>query len=120
MSNIPQARQLIEEVLMTHYVDEDARKLLKKALRLMRRGSAVLLLFALLAPAARADDMPQIPDEATKARALKRAYEINGNSMVGWGRGSIDLSHEDLSVDPAMQARLPPVSELPPKKGRKP
>ena len=67
MSNIPQARQLIEEVLMTHYVDEDARKLLKKALRLMRRGSAVLLLFALLAPTARADDMPQIPDEGNKS-----------------------------------------------------
>ena len=58
--------------------------------------------------------MPQIPDEATKIRALKRAYELNGNSMVGWGRGSIDLSKEDLS-----ETALPPVSEIPPKKGRK-
>ena len=65
-------------------------------------------------------NMPVIPDEGTKIRALKRAYEINGNSMVGWGRGSIDLSKEDLSEDSAVQARLPPVSELPPKKGRKP
>jgi hypothetical protein len=82
----------------------------------------VALIAALVPMAAAAQDyvMPQIPDEATKIRALKRAYEINGNSMVGWGRGSIDLSHEDLSVDPAMQARLPPVSEIPPKKKHKP
>jgi hypothetical protein len=31
-------------------------------------------------------------DRDTKAWALKRAYELNGNSMVGWG--SIDLTGE--------------------------
>jgi hypothetical protein len=29
------------------------------------------------------------PDEATKRNALMQAYEMNGNSMVGWG--SINL-----------------------------
>ena len=120
MSNIPQARELIEQALLTCVIDPEARSLLRKALRLMRRKAAVLLLALLWAPHARAEDnMPVIPDEATKIRALKRAYELNNNSMVGWG-GSIDLSKEDLSVDPAVQVRLPPVSELPPKKGRKP
>jgi hypothetical protein len=47
-----------------------------------------LLLLVLAAPA-----LAQAPDEATKAAALKRAYEMNGNSMVRWG--SIDLSEED-------------------------
>ena len=86
----------------------------------MKLAIALIVALAPLAASAQDYQMPVIPDEATKARALKRAYEMNGNSMVGWGRGSIDLSHEDLSVDPALQARLPPVSELPPKKGRKP
>jgi hypothetical protein len=77
----------------------------------------ILLALSLSSLSAFAQDepnMPQIPDEATKIRALKRAYELNGNSMVGWGRGSIDLSKEDLS-----ETALPPVSEIPPKKGRK-
>jgi hypothetical protein len=39
MSNIQQARELIEEVLISYVVDDDARKLLRKALRLMRRPS---------------------------------------------------------------------------------
>ena len=86
----------------------------------MRIAIAIIAALAPLVAFAQELNMPVIPDEGTKIRALKRAYEINGNSMVGWGRGSIDLSKEDLSVDPAMQARLPPVSELPPKKGRKP
>jgi hypothetical protein len=85
---------------------------------------AIALIAALAPLAALAQEpepnMPVIPDEATKIRALKRAYELNGNSMVGWGRGSIDLSHEDLSVDPAVQVKLPPVSEIPPKKKHKP
>lgn len=37
MSDIPAARELIEEVLMSYVVDDEARKLLRKALRLMKR-----------------------------------------------------------------------------------
>ena len=37
MSDIPAAREIIEEILLTHTVDEEARKLLRKALRLMKR-----------------------------------------------------------------------------------
>lgn len=36
--------------------------------------------------------------EETKAWALKRAYELNGNSMVRWG--SIDLSKEVQNAKP--------------------
>jgi hypothetical protein len=39
MSDIPQARELIEEVLISCVTDDDAKKLLRKALRLMRRSS---------------------------------------------------------------------------------
>jgi hypothetical protein len=50
----------------------------------------------------------QIPDEATKITALKRAYRMNSNSMVR--NGSNDLSHTDLSkpID-----NMPEVSGLP-------
>ena len=83
----------------------------------MRLVLALIVALAPLAVAAQEPEpnMPVIPDEATKIRALKRAYELNGNSMVGWGRGSIDLSKEDLS-----ETALPPVSEIPPKKKHKP
>jgi hypothetical protein len=60
----------------------------------------------------------QIPDEDTKIMALKRAYEPNGNSMVGWG--SIDLGNEDLSgnahpsVEPPI-VRGPRAESEPPK-----
>lgn len=58
----------------------------------------IVLLIA-LAPAASAagDDyiVPQIPTEAEKVEALKRAYRLNGDSMVGYNR-MIDLT------DPAM------------------
>jgi hypothetical protein len=76
----------------------------------------IALIVALTPLAASAQDyqMPVIPDEATKIRALKRAFELNGNSMVGDGR-MIDVSKEDLSG-----AALPPVSEIPPKKVKKP
>jgi hypothetical protein len=37
MSNIPQARELIEQALMTCCLDLEARNLLRKALRLMNR-----------------------------------------------------------------------------------
>jgi len=38
MSDIPQARDLVEEVLISCVIDDDARKLLRRALRLMRRS----------------------------------------------------------------------------------
>ena len=85
----------------------------------MRLAIALIVALAPLAALAQDYQMPVIPDEATKIRALKRAYELNGNSMVGFG-AMIDLSREDLSLDPAAQVRLPPVSELPPKKVRRP
>ena len=55
----------------------------------------LLLAAGLLATAAHAQDyvMPQIPDEATKTWALKRAYQLNGNSMVGYDK-MIDVSRE--------------------------
>jgi hypothetical protein len=85
----------------------------------MRFVIALIVAMAPLAAFAQDYRMPVIPDEETKIRALKRAYELNGNSMDGNGR-MIDLSKEDLSVDPATQVRLPPVSEIPPKKIKKP
>jgi hypothetical protein len=39
----------------------------------------------------------QVPDEDTKIRALKRAYELNG-SMVRWG--SINVSNDPVVVNP--------------------
>jgi hypothetical protein len=48
--------------------------------------AAVILLLASAAALA------EQPTEARKSWALKRAYQINGYSMVG--RDSIDLSHE--------------------------
>ena len=54
-----------------------------------------------------------VPDEATKIRALKRAYELNGNSMVGMG--SIDLT-EEMKTPPG--APVPPRTGLPPEKKR--
>jgi hypothetical protein len=74
----------------------------------------ILLLLALAGPAA-ADDgpaptlaseeadqtvyvVPNVPDEEGKIRALKRAYEINGNRMVG----AVDLTAMPVPVE-AMQ-----------------
>jgi len=37
MSDIPQARELIDEALLTCVMDEEAKRLLKQALRLMKR-----------------------------------------------------------------------------------
>lgn len=44
---------------------------------------------------------PAIPDEAAKVRALKRAYELNGNSMVG--SRMIDLTQDQTAADPMPQ-----------------
>lgn len=61
--------------------------------------TAVVIFTWVIRPAASAagDDyiMPQIPTEAEKVEALKRAYRLNGDSMVGFNR-MIDLT------DPAM------------------
>jgi hypothetical protein len=40
MSDIPQARELIEEALLTCVMDNEARGLLRKALRLMNRKAS--------------------------------------------------------------------------------
>jgi hypothetical protein len=64
----------------------------------MKYSTAILL--ALLAPPAWAEEpmppetvyvMPQIPSEQVKIDALKLAYKINGNSMVGHNE-MIDLT----------------------------
>ena len=58
-----------------------------------------MMLILLLSSTAAAAQQVTI-DEATKTWALKRAYQLNGNSMVGFGH-SIDLTDEVKSiVDP--------------------
>jgi hypothetical protein len=42
--------------------------------------------------------MPRIPSEAEKVAALKRAYEINGNSMVGYNM-MVDLTDPVMKGD---------------------
>ena len=58
----------------------------------MTRLKLLIVGASLLASAAHAQNyiMPQIPSEEAKIAALKEAYRLNGNSMVGWG--SIDLT----------------------------
>jgi hypothetical protein len=48
---------------------------------------------------------PVIPDEATKVWALKRAYQLNGNSMVGNNR-MIDLSDEAPFANPVKTEKI--------------
>jgi hypothetical protein len=75
-------------------------------------GTATALFIAALiiagcSIAANAQDKPPV-DEQTKICALKRAYELNGNSMVGNGY-SIDVGKEDLSkcLNPPQAAAQP-------------
>jgi hypothetical protein len=68
------------------------------------------LLYAAFTIAAFAQEGPAVPDERTKVCALKRAYELNGGSMVGNGY-MIDVSKEDLS-----KCLNPPAAALEPKK----
>ena len=76
-----------------------------------------LLLLLLAAPAAAQDYvMPRIPTEQEKVDALKLAYRLNGNSMVGNNR-MIDLTDPDvlakgdrLAVAPAV---VPPADTDP-------
>ena len=70
----------------------------------MTRLKLLIIGASLLTTVAHAEDttfyvMPQIPDEATKVWALKRAYQLNGNSMVSNGR-MIDVSRELFPVPP--------------------
>ena len=82
-----------------------------------------LLVLALLASPAFAEDdqtayvFPVIPDEATKVWALKRAYQLNGNSMVGNNR-MIDVSRETPFATPVKTEAVPlpsPAPSQPPK-----
>lgn len=59
--------------------------------RLIITGAIGLLLLS-AAWLCRVHAEPVIPDEATKRCALLKAYQMNGNSMVGWG--SIDMSKD--------------------------
>jgi hypothetical protein len=53
----------------------------------MVKGIALLLLLLLSSTA-----LAEEPSEERKVWALKKAYHMNGDSMVGWG--AIDLSKE--------------------------
>jgi hypothetical protein len=72
---------------------------------------ALLVLVLLASPAFAEDDQtayvfPVIPDEATKVWALKRAYQLNGNSMVGNNR-MIDVSRETPFATPVKTETVP-------------
>jgi hypothetical protein len=62
---------------------------------------------ALLTMLAIQPGLAQAPDEATKIKALKKAYELNGNSMVRWG--SIDLSKYNFDEAPPVVVRTIPI-----------
>jgi hypothetical protein len=63
----------------------------------------VFLLLLLATPA-----WAQEPTEEVKTWALKRAYELNGNSMVGWG--SIDLTDEIMKRKVKTERIIPDMS----------
>jgi len=62
-------------------------------------------------PTAAVDDdqtpyrFPDVPDEATKVWALKRAFQLNGNSMVGNNR-MVDVSGETPFANPVVTERV--------------
>ena len=64
-----------------------------------------LMFLAIAAPAL----AQQIPDEAIKANALKRAYQLSGNSAVSWGM--IDVSGENLDANPVKTERIIPLTD---------
>ena len=70
-----------------------------------------LFVLALLASPAFAEDdqtayvFPVIPSEEHKVWALKRAYQLNGNSMVG-GYTMIDVSRETPFSMPVQTERI--------------
>ena len=49
----------------------------------------------------------QIPDDGIKASALKRAYQLGGNSS--WGM--IDVSGENLGANPVKTERIIPLTD---------
>ena len=51
----------------------------------------------------------QIPDDGIKANALKRAYQLSGNSAVSWGM--IDVSEENLDANPVKTERIIPLTD---------
>ena len=68
-----------------------------------------LLILLLAAPAAAQDYvMPRIPTEQEKVDALKLAYKINGNSMVGGIM--VDLTNPDVLAKGDKLAAAPPVA----------
>jgi hypothetical protein len=56
----------------------------------MMKACFLLLLFSTAA-------LAEEPSEEAKVQALKRAYQLNNNSMVRWG-SSIDLTNEPIVV----------------------
>jgi hypothetical protein len=58
----------------------------------MNKINAALWIAGVILLLTAAAALAQEPTEARKSWALKRAYQINDYSMVGWG--SIDLSNE--------------------------
>ena len=64
------------------------------------------LMFLMVAAPALAQ---QIPDDAIKANALKRAYQLSGNSAVSWGM--IDVSGENLDANPVRTERIVPLTD---------
>ena len=51
----------------------------------------------------------QIPDDAIKASALKRAYQLSGTSAVSWGM--IDVSGENLDANTVKVERIIPLTD---------
>ena len=80
----------------------------------MIRLIAALLLLSSAAHAAEETIyvMPQVPTEEEKILALKLAYELNGNSMVG---RTIDLT----KVFPMVEPSPVPVEKIKPTRGDK-
>ena len=64
------------------------------------------LMFLMVATPALAQ---QIPDDAIKASALKRAYQLGGNSAVSWGM--IDVSGENLGANQVKTERIVPLTD---------
>jgi hypothetical protein len=82
--------------------------------RSLPAAAAMLLLATTIAAA------QEVPDEATKIWALKRAYELNGNSMVGCIEGvrcqMIDLSKPIIDPPKTADAVPPKPDSKKPKK----
>jgi hypothetical protein len=84
--------------------------------RILRTLSLALLVYIVAQASVRSEEtvyvMPPIPTEDEKILALKLAYELNGNSMVG---RTIDLT----KVFPTLEPVAVPVEKVKPTKGDK-